>query len=176
MRDATPHQHHRTSSRALARAAAALVAAALPALTGCVERRMFITSDPPGALVHLNDIEVGRTPLEVDFDFFGEYEVRVEREGYETLLTTATAQGKLHDYPGFDLLAEALPFQFKTHPEWHFTLEKAVTDPDEMIARARLLRDRLTGEPVILRPDDEEEAAPPAQEPIIIDELSDPPR
>ncbi|MEX0776779.1 MAG: PEGA domain-containing protein [Phycisphaeraceae bacterium] len=50
------------------------------ALAGCVERTISITSEPSGALVHLNDEEVGRTPLIVPFTFYGVYDVRVEHE------------------------------------------------------------------------------------------------
>lgn len=44
---------------------------------GCVQRTITITSNPTGALVHLNDEEVGRTPLTVPFTFYGTYDVRV---------------------------------------------------------------------------------------------------
>jgi len=153
--------------RTTARTTAAITLVA--ALTGCVERRLFITSDPPGALVHLNDVEVGRTPLEVDFVYFGAYDIRVEKEGYDPLLTTAKVAPKFHDLPGVDLVAEAWPARFKTHKSWHFTLTEAQTDPDALMARAASLRDRLGGAPTTEadRPD------APAQEPIVIDELSE---
>lgn len=49
-------------------------------LTACVERTISITSTPSGALVHLNDQEVGRTPLTVPFTYYGVYDVRLEHE------------------------------------------------------------------------------------------------
>lgn len=49
-------------------------------LTGCIERTITITSEPSGSLVHLNDEEVGRTPLTVPFTFYGVYDVRLEHE------------------------------------------------------------------------------------------------
>ena len=139
-------------------------------LTGCVERRLFITSDPPGALVHLNDVEVGRTPLEVDFVYFGTYDVRVEKQGYEPLLTSAKVAPKFHDLPGPDLIAEAWPGRFRTHKSWHFTLEEAETDPDALMARAAALRTRLGGS---TGTDVDRLGEAPAQEPIVIDELSE---
>ncbi len=51
------------------------------ALTGCVERLITVRSQPPGALVHLNDEEIGRTPVTVPFKFYGVYDVRLEHEG-----------------------------------------------------------------------------------------------
>jgi hypothetical protein len=60
----------------------ALLAAALgsASLLGCVERTISITSEPRGALVYLNDEEVGRTPVSVPFTYYGVYDVRLERE------------------------------------------------------------------------------------------------
>jgi len=51
------------------------------AMVGCIERTITITSDPSGALVHLNDEEVGRTPVVVPFTFYGTYTVRLEHDG-----------------------------------------------------------------------------------------------
>ena len=57
-------------------------------MLGCVKRTISITSDPGGALVWVNDREVGRTPLEIEFLYYGEYDVRVERDGQEPIMTT----------------------------------------------------------------------------------------
>ena len=77
-----------------------LVAVAL-VLGACarVERRITITSEPSGAIVSLNDTEVGRTPVEVDFTYFGVYDVRLRKEGYEPIVTTAEAKAPLHEQP-----------------------------------------------------------------------------
>lgn len=50
-------------------------------LTGCVERLITVHSTPAGALVYLNDEEVGRTPVSVPFKYYGTYDVRIEHEG-----------------------------------------------------------------------------------------------
>ena len=34
--------------------------------TGCVRRRMTIRSDPPGALVYVDDQQIGATPISTD--------------------------------------------------------------------------------------------------------------
>lgn len=52
-------------------------------LAGCVERTISITSDPSGALVFLNDEEIGRTPCEASFLHYGTYDVRIVKDGYE---------------------------------------------------------------------------------------------
>ncbi len=123
------------------------------ALTGCLERRLHITSEPPGALVHLNDVEVGRTPCEVDFEFYGVYDVRLTLDGYEPLMTSAEAKVAAHELPVIDLAALLLPVKFKNDVRWNFTLSRADEDTDALLERARALR--ATGEAP--------EAASPAQ-------------
>jgi hypothetical protein len=119
-----------------------LLALALLAPAGCVERRIRITSEPAGALVRLNDIEVGATPLEVDFTYYGVYDVRVTKEGYQPLITSAEAKAPWWETPGADLVAEAWPGRNISLVEWSFTLVPASDDPDQLIQRARELRAR----------------------------------
>lgn len=92
------------------------------ALPGCVERTISITSEPPGAIVWLNDVEIGRTPVETDFTFYGTYDVRLRLEGYEPLLTSRKANAPVYDWPGLDLVAEAVPADIESRTEWHFVL------------------------------------------------------
>jgi hypothetical protein len=61
-------------------------------LLGCVERTISITSEPEGALVYLNDEEVGRTPVSVPFTFYGVYDVRLEHEAEWVSLSEAAAR------------------------------------------------------------------------------------
>ncbi|MEI6037860.1 MAG: PEGA domain-containing protein, partial [Planctomycetota bacterium] len=43
----------------------------LCASTGCVQRRMTIRSNPPGALVYVDDYQIGATPVSTDFIYYG---------------------------------------------------------------------------------------------------------
>ena len=110
-------------------------------MLGCVERRIFITSEPAGARVWLNDQEVGETPVEVDFTWFGVYDVRVKKDGFEPLSTTAEAKAPLHEQPGIDFIAMAIPGTDRTRIEWHFTLEPSEGKAEGLVARARELRE-----------------------------------
>lgn len=92
------------------------------ALPGCVERTISITSEPPGAIVWLNDVEIGRTPVETDFTFYGTYDVRLRLEGYEPLLTSRKANAPAYDWPGIDLVSEAIPADIESRVDWHFVL------------------------------------------------------
>ncbi len=116
-------------------------------LAGCADRRIHITSDPPGALVALNDVEVGRTPLEVNFTSFGVYDVRLQRAGYATLHTSAEAKPELHDQPLFDAISVAAPRRPRTDVYWHFVMDPLDANPDALIQRARELRDLPTENP-----------------------------
>lgn len=112
-------------------------------MTGCLHRRIHITSDPPGALVHLNDVQVGRTPVEVDFTYFGVYDVRLTKPGYEPITTSENAKAPIYEWPGIDLIAEAIPTDITTEFEWNYTLEPIDNDIDGVLERARGLRDDL---------------------------------
>src|SRR4051812_15001051 len=125
-----------------------LAAAAL--LPGCLERRVSITSEPPGALVTANEVELGRTPLEASFTFYGEYDVRVEKEGFEVLRTKAKANTPIYENPPLDLLATAVPFTIETTVRWHFKLQPelvTVQSKEElergMLERAAALRSQI---------------------------------
>lgn len=111
---------------------------------------MSITSEPPGAAVVVNDVELGRTPLEADFTYYGVHDVRVYKEGFEPLRTTATASAPIWEYAPIDLIAGATPFTIEKRVPWNFTLQptlESTMSADELhsgvIARARSLRDQL---------------------------------
>jgi len=125
---------------------AALGISALGGVGGCVDRRIAITSEPAGALVHLNDQEVGRTPLEVNFEWFGTYDVRLSLDGYEPVITSREAKAPLHEQPGIDLVALAMPMTSRTRIAWHFELEPAEADQAGLIERGMELGRRLGNE------------------------------
>ncbi len=125
----------------------------LLALSGCIERRIRVTSEPSGARVFLNDEPIGTTPCEARFTFYGTYDVRLELDGYESIHEARTARAPLHEYPGIDLVATALPVDFENIIEWDFAMVpvEETTDPegarDRLIERADELRGRaISGE------------------------------
>ena len=64
--------------------AALLLLAGVSLLPGCVERRYTIRSDPPGATVIVNGEEIGPTPASKSFVYYGEREITLMLDGYET--------------------------------------------------------------------------------------------
>lgn len=118
---------------------------------GCLDRTLIITSDPPGANVTVNDVEVGRTPVEASFTYYGTYDVLLTLEGHEPLRTRATARAPVYEYPPVDLIAEAVPARVRSEVRWHFTLQPspeasvpATRLEADVAERARALRERLS--------------------------------
>ena len=90
---------------------------------GCVKRTITIDSEPQGALVYLNDEEVGRTPTTVPFLWYGVYDVRLMKEGYETLSVGKEAKAPWYDQPIIDVVTEMLPGTTEVELKWDFELE-----------------------------------------------------
>jgi len=116
----------------------------LLALPGCVRRTITINSSPDGALVWLNDREIGRTPVTVDFVHYGTYDVVLTKDGYEPLVTTGKAKTPLWDTPPLDLGAELLPARLRSQIVWDYALTPSESDSAAVIERGRALRERTT--------------------------------
>lgn len=113
------------------------------ALSGCVERRISIETEPPGALVWVNDRQAGRTPVSVAFTHEGTYDLRLEKEGYEPLVTPATTKGPVWDAVPLDFFAEILPVRARNETRWVFTLTPRDDSEEALVSRAAELRGRL---------------------------------
>jgi hypothetical protein len=130
------------------RALAILLASGLIPAAGCVRRVVEITSDPAGAVVWMNDREVGVTPCEVEIIHYGEYDLRVIREGWEPVSTGRSANPPVWDLPGPDLIAELLPFEVVSRATWHLELTPEDRDEEAVMDRAIAMRDRLSAQEV----------------------------
>jgi len=112
---------------------------------GCVERRLTINTEPQGAIVVLNDEEIGISPVTVSFEWYGDYDVRISKEGFETLKTHRKLKGPLYDRFPFDFFASCLyPKRIVDSYEWTFTLAPQ-TQPnrEELIRDAQKLKKQL---------------------------------
>ena len=106
-------------------------------LNGCVERKLTINTDPQGAVVVLNDEEIGTSPVTVSFEWYGDYNVRLSKEGYETVKTHHELKPPWYDYFPFDFFAEIInPNRTVDSYEWTFTLP-----PQKEPNREELIRD-----------------------------------
>ncbi len=115
------------------------------AATGCVERELTINTQPQGAVVTLNDEEIGTSPVTVSFNWYGDYCVRISKEGYETLNTHKELKGPWYDKFPFDFFAQIVsPKRTVDKYEWTFALEeKKQMNPQELVEKAQQLRKEL---------------------------------
>ena len=115
---------------------------------GCgVQRTLVLESEPPGALVYLNDEEVARTPAEVPLKWYGEYEVALRKEGYETLHAERWVMAPWWQWPPFDLVAELMPVRLHDRQRLSFELTPAAASDEGLLDRGEALRVRAVSEP-----------------------------
>ena len=110
--------------------AAVLPVAVLLALAGCVERKMLIRSDPPGALLSIDGEETGLvTPAEVPFDFGGTRAVTLSSAGHKVLDARAELSDPWFTYFPLDIGAEFLwPGTIRDGQTFDFKLEPYATE------------------------------------------------
>jgi hypothetical protein len=111
---------------------------------GCVRRTLMIRTEPEGARVFLNDKEVGTSPVDVDFTWYGDYDVIVRKDGYETLQTSHNVEPPWYQRPPVDFIADVLvPFTIHDQREANFTLRPAPeVDTAELLQDAQRLREQ----------------------------------
>ena len=136
----------------------ALLSGLLGALagTGCVERKLTIASDPPGALAYVNDVEVGRTPVTIPFQWYGDYDIRLRLDSMQgPPEAPTTVQYELHTHRratapwfqwlGVDLVAEITPMDFKDEKIWAFDIPRVPQESDQqLIKNAKVLQAQLS--------------------------------
>jgi hypothetical protein len=118
----------------------ALLAVSL--MTGCVERRFVVQSDPPGALIFHNGIYLGPTPADGYVTYYGKQKFTLMKAGYETLDVVQTYDPPWYEWPGIDFLSENVwPFKVRDVRCFTYTLQPLQTArPDEVRQRGEALR------------------------------------
>jgi hypothetical protein len=129
----------RRSIRGIVVAAVALVVA-FPA--GCVQRRMTIRSNPPGALVYVDDYQIGTTPVSTDFVYYGTRKIRLVKDGYETLTVRQPVPLPWYQVFPIDFVTENLwPWEIRDERVIDLAMAPAgVTVPESVVARAEQVR------------------------------------
>jgi len=123
--------------------AIALISAATAG--GCVERKLTINTRPQGALVTLNDEEIGVSPVTASFNWYGDYSVRISKDGFETLNTHRELKGPWYDKFPYDFFAQMLNSKrIEDNYEWTFELEeKQQISREKLIENAEKLKNQL---------------------------------
>lgn len=134
----------------------ALLLGALLAAPGCVRRRLTVRTNPPGALVYVDNQQIGATPCSVDFTYYGTREIRMVKPGYETLTVNQPIPSPWYQKPGIDFVSENLvPFRIRDNREVAFTLTpQRIVPTEEIIGRGQQLRAaaRPPGVPPVMAP------------------------
>jgi hypothetical protein len=130
--------------RTFGRSAMALAVMILVGLAsaGCVRRTLIIETEPQGALVFLNDEEIGRSPVQTDFLWYGDYDIVARREGYQTLHTHERINAPWYQLPVVDFFTELLyPGRIHDQRLMSFALEsESLPTTEELLENAEQMR------------------------------------
>lgn len=134
--------NNRQRGRASAIRHAAIAVAVLFATVGCVQRRLTIRSNPPGARVYVGDEEIGTTPVSTDFVYYGTRKIRLVKDGYETMIVNQPIPAPWYQIPPLDFVTENLvPGEIRDERVVNFQLVALQPAPtDQLLSRAEQLR------------------------------------
>ncbi len=110
--------------------------------SGCVRRRMTIRSNPPGAVVFVDERRIGVTPVSTSFTYYGTREVQLVKDGYETVTEKHKFKTPWYQFPVVDFFAENLwPSEVRDERILDFNLPpQQSVPPTQVIERAEQLR------------------------------------
>jgi hypothetical protein len=117
---------------------------------GCVRRRLNVRSNPSGALVYVDNQQIGTTPCSVDFTYYGTREIRLIKPGYETLTVNQPIPTPWYQIPPLDFISENLtPVKIRDNRTVAFDMSPQIIVPTDVIVdRASQLRQEALQYPV----------------------------
>ena len=114
-------------------------------LTGCVERRFVITTDPPGAVVYNEKGEpAGAAPTDMPFTYYGVYQFTLVRDGCETQVVREKVSAPWYEWIFLDFFSEnVIPWTIRDVRRFHYQLQpRQIVPPDTVLQLAEVLRQR----------------------------------
>jgi hypothetical protein len=120
--------------------------------SGCVQRRMTIRSNPPGAQVYIDDYDIGITPVSTSFLYYGTRKIRLVKDGYETLTVSEPISAPWYEYFPLDFVSENVwPGEIRDERVLDFQLSPQRMVPTELLLeRAENLRS--ANQPTVVAP------------------------
>jgi len=114
----------------------------LAVLPGCVRRRMTVRSNPPGAVVFVDDQEIGTTPASTSFTYYGTRKIQLIKDGFETLTVKQTFYPPWYEITPLDFVSENLwPHEVRDEQFLDFQLQPQQLLPSEkLVERAESVR------------------------------------
>lgn len=121
---------------------------------GCVQRRVTVRSNPPGALVYIGKHEIGKTPCSVGFIWYGVREIKLVKDGFETLTVNQWIGPPWYQIPPLDFVAENVyPYKLRDERTFDYQLiPQRVTAVEQFKQRAENLRQANRLENAMLAP------------------------
>jgi hypothetical protein len=103
---------------------------------------MTIRSNPPGALVYVDDYQIGTAPVSHDFVYYGTRKIRLVKDGYETLTVRQPFPLPWYEFFPLDFVSENLiPWEIRDERVVDLTMVPAASlPPDLVVARAEQAR------------------------------------
>ncbi|HVX60180.1 MAG TPA: PEGA domain-containing protein [Pirellulales bacterium] len=110
--------------------------------TGCVQRRLTIRSNPPGALVRIDNHDIGITPCSTDYIYYGKRHIQLVRDGYQTVDDYRWVGPPWYEIPPLDLFSEnAIPWEIRDERTFEYDLMRQQVIPtQQLLGRAENLR------------------------------------
>ena len=134
------------------------VAACSGLLSGCVEQRYVVTTDPPGAMVLRNGQPLGQSPVDDHFVYYGTYHFTLILDGYETLQVQQKVPAPWYEYFPIDFFSEnMIPWKLRDVRRFHYKLEpRRMVNTNDLLQEAQNLRNRG----ISIRPPDDNSPPP----------------
>lgn len=132
-------------------------------------------SNPPGALVYIDNYEIGRTPCSVPFTYYGTRSIKLVKDGFETLTVMQWIPPPWYEIPPLDFFSETLvPNEIRDERTFTYLLAPTrVVPTNELIGRAENLRhatklERMAAPPPLAPPPHAPpRAVPPPAVPLV---------
>lgn len=126
-----------------------ILAALSTCLSGCVERRYTIRTNPPGALVTANDEEIGASPVSRSFTYYGDRKIELKLDGYETQTVMQPIKSPWWDNYLTEFFTENLiPYTFRDEREFTYQLvPKSEPTVDRLLEDGQRLRSEAQAPP-----------------------------
>ncbi len=118
---------------------------------GCVRRRMIVRSNPPGAMVYVDNQAIGMTPAATDFVYYGTRELRLVKPGFETLTVNQPIPAPWYQIPPLDFVSENIvPRKIQDYRTLSYDLVPQVIVPKaQLLERGQLLRQQTQQGPML---------------------------
>jgi hypothetical protein len=122
--------------------AAVLLMAGMGLISGCVERRYTIRTDPPGATVIVNGEEIGPAPASKNYVYYKDREITMMLDGYQTKTVIQPFNAPWWDNLLTEFFTEnVIPFSLRDERQFTYQLVPAESPPQgELVDRAEGLR------------------------------------